>query len=427
MKKISKKLLLISIVFSSTQIITTPLMSFSLFQIILITTLLFCCIGLIKIRNIKVSMYLVFSFFAFLSSLIAWKTSIYPSWAKSYLLLGVLTAMLCFFIPVYFEKKDIPLLLRALIRSQYITILLSVYSVFCFYIKGGIANRINLGLGCFIALEKEVLIRAQASGHVRLTLPYATPPVLSVVMSLCIIILIFDAKLFCKVTRMGLIITYSIILILTGSRTGMVSMGIFLFLWSAKYLIKNRLISRKIVFTFLSGLLFILLFLIRGANIEYLQKYIYRFIVMFNPAYLMDSGHITIPLDGLLIWISSLKNFFVGIGFGSSYYIEGAHIQTLPPYFLNSYVTWIAERGFIGILLIVLLLILCWKCKKKCKTQHDYASLYALMVSLLSALFYETFICYIVIFVIAINFVMLNTYESGEVENGCNISNNSYI
>lgn len=427
MKKISKHLLLLSIVLSSTQLITTPFMDFSIFQIVMIIALVFCFVGLIKIKTIKLNIYICFSFIAFLSSFIAWKASIYPSWAKSYFLLGALTALLCFFIPIYFEREDVSLLLRALIRSQYITIPLSIYSAFCFYVKGGIPNKINLGFGCFIELEQDLLIRAQASGHIRLTLPYATPPVLSVVMSLCIIVLLFDSKLFCKVVRLTLITSFSIILILTGSRTGMVSIGIFLGIWVLRYLSKNKLISRKLVLIFLVLILLILVFLIRGSNIEYLQKYIYRFTVMFDPTYLMDSGHITIPIDGLLIWVSSLKNFFVGIGFGSSYYIEGAHIQTLPPYFLNSYVTWIVERGILGAVLIILLFILLGKCRKKCSNQHDYACLYALIVSLLSALFYETFNCYFVIFVIAINFVRLNTRKSGEFNNGCNINYYSNI
>ncbi len=393
----------------------------------MIITLFFCFIGMFKIKDLKINIYICFSFVAFLSSCIAWKISIYPSWANSYFLLGVLTALLCFFMPIYFAKEDIPSLLRALIRSQYITIPLSLYSAFCFYVKGGIPNKINLGLGCFIELDNALLIRAQASGHVRLTLPYATPPVLSVVMSLCIILLLFDTKLFCKVTRLILIVSYTIILILTGSRTGMVSMGIFLGIGIIKYLFSKRIISRKIVLFFLFTIVLILVFLINGSNIEYLQKYIYRFTVMLDPIYLMDSGHITIPLDGLLIWVSSLKNFFIGIGFGSSYYIEGVHIQTLPPYFLNSYVTWVVERGILGVFLIILLFILYNKCKKICSTKHDYACLYAFIVSLLSALFYETFNCYFVIFVIAINFVRLNTHKSGDVKNGININHYSHI
>ena len=145
MRKISKKLLLLSIVLSSSQIITTPLMGFSLFQIVMIITLFFCFIGMFKIKDLKINIYICFSFVAFLSSCIAWKISIYPSWANSYFLLGVLTALLCFFMPIYFAKEDIPSLLRALIRSQYITIPLSLYSAFCFYVKGGIPNKINLG------------------------------------------------------------------------------------------------------------------------------------------------------------------------------------------------------------------------------------------------------------------------------------------
>jgi len=204
---IVKNMLLTSIVLSSTQIITTPIGGLSIFQLFVLLTGIIGCIILIQSNRIKTGSYLLFLIMAFFSSILAFILS-----------------------------------LKAIVRSQYITFLMSAYSVYKFYFGGGIPNKINLGAGFFIDLGEEYLLRAQAAGQIRLSLPFPTPPVLSVVMAMVIIILIFNKDLYRKSERILLICGYSVIMLLTGSRTGMAALVMAVGL---NYLFSLKAISLK--------------------------------------------------------------------------------------------------------------------------------------------------------------------------------------
>ena len=127
MKLIIKKMYLIAIVLSSTQIINLPFIGLSIFQIFLIFTFIMSIFGLGIIRRIKINNigFLLVSIWA-ISSIIAYSISTYPQWAKSCCLVGLMTALFLFFMPIYFEKSDCDDIQKALIRSQYITEYLSV-------------------------------------------------------------------------------------------------------------------------------------------------------------------------------------------------------------------------------------------------------------------------------------------------------------
>lgn len=215
-------------------------------------------------------------------------------------------------------------------RSQYITFFMSLYSVYKFYFGGGIPEQINLGAGFFIDLGEDYLLRAQAAGQIRLSMPFATPPVLSVVMAVVIIILIFNKDLYKKMERILLIGCFSIIMLLTGSRTGMAALVIALGLNLLFSLKPVSLKNIKREYVALIGIIIIgsALFLYRFSNSVYFIKLLNRF-ALTN---VMEDRHLLVPLDGLIIWISSVKNFIFGIGFGSSINMMGAH-TFLPPYF----------------------------------------------------------------------------------------------
>lgn len=429
MKKLARKLLLVSVILSSTQVISISGLGLSIFQIALIISFIVCIFGLFELQYIKRGLYIWFSITTAFSSLIAFIISSYPSWAKSYFLLGLLTALLCFFIPIYFEEKDLPQICKALIQSQYITIGFSIYSFYRFYFMGGIPNHISLIGGLYIDLEKEFFARGQAAGQIRLALPYSTPPVLSVVMAVCIVILLYDKEIYSKTKKWILVIAFSTILVLTGSRTGIIGLFLFLLLEASMYLTKNKRIP-KWAFRVIMLSIFIAIITIKmGDNSAYFQKYINRFVKLFSGGELFKDRHFLVPLDGLIIWLSSAKRFIVGIGFGSSYNMMGAHTY-LPPYFLNSFVTWIAERGIFGVYLISCLLYIVLECKKnKNKLNSSENSLInALCVALISCLFYEVLICYTVIIIIAASFVIVkkctNILEEKQIEdNNGNYSN----
>lgn len=411
MKELARKLLLIAIVLSSTQVITIPGIGLSIFQVALIIAIIICIIGLFEVRYISNGLYLRFAIIAAISSFIALQMSTYASWAKSYFLLGLLTALLCFFVPVYFERKDLPILCKSLIQSQYITIIFSVYSFYRFYFAGGIPSHISLLGGLYINLEEDFFSRGQAAGQIRLSLPYSTPPVLSVVMAICIVILLYDKEMFSRTKKWVLITVFTLVLILTGSRTGLIGLVFFLFLEAISYLIRNRNIPKwvfgAIFVTIIAGLIFLK---VSGKSV-FLQKYINRFLILFTEGSLLDNRHLLVPLDGILIWLSSAKNFILGIGFGSSFNMMGAH-TFLPPYFLNSFVTWVTERGLLGLYLICSLIymaLMCRKCKSK-MSSTEVALINGLCVSLITCMFYEVLICYFVIIVIACCFIVLQSH-----------------
>lgn len=403
MNGLIRKLLLITITLSSTQIITLPISGLSVFQVALIFSLAIAFVGLVHKRYIKVGNYLLYSVIYAVSSVIALFVSINQSWAKSYFLLGIMTAMLIFLIPNYFSKKDLDLLEKSLIRSQYITIIFSIYGFYKFYFDNGIPEYIRLWGGLYIELEEEFFLRGQISGQLRLSLPYATPPVLSIVMAMCIIILLLNKKLYSKKKRVFLLISFSLILILTGSRTGVVALAIVGVIKGVPYLLNNNKINRKILLALVIVICCIPILLVISGNNVYLYKYFIR----LNNIDVLNDRHILVPLDGLIIWLSSFKNFIIGIGFGSSAKMVGAHTY-LPPYFLNSFVTLVAERGIFGLYLVCELIRLYRKNNKKVAgmTIPSQTAMNALIVAFVSFLFYEAINCYFIIITIAICYII---------------------
>ena len=406
MKNLARKLIILSLLLSGTQVICLPIVNLSIFQITLIVAGIVSLIAVVHMRYIKRGRYLSFTILWTLRSFLAFNTSIYLSWAKSYMLLGLMSSMLIFLIPCLFDMSDITMFEKSLIRSQYITILFSIYSFYMFYYKGGIPNHVSLVGGMYIDLDTDTLSRAQAASQVRLTLPYATPPVLSIVMGMCIIILLFDKKLFSKIIRYVLLICYSVILVLTGSRTGIIGLVIVIMIIGISNWLNGKKISKKIMLLIPMISIGIAIFIIKGSSIEYIHKLFHRFSsVSINT--LMFDRHFLVPLDGILIWIKSVKNFIFGIGFGSSYYMKGAHTY-LPPYFLNSFITLIVERGIMGVILVIFLVRLGFRLYKHRNrmTSGEKAVVYALITGFISCIFYEGLNCYFLIYLIAIAFII---------------------
>lgn len=428
---IVKRMICVCIVLSSLQVVTMPVAGLSVFQLFVILTGMAGFIVLIQKKRIKIGSYLLFSFLIFASSVLAFVLSTNKGWGKSFLLLGILQAMLTFLICNFFEFKDLNDLLRAIVQSQYITILMSLYSFYKFYFGGGLPTRINLGAGFFIDLGNEFLQRSQAAGQLRLSLPFATPPVLSIVMVMVIIILVYNKELYQNRKRILLICCFSAILLLTGSRTGLVALVLVL---GMSYILSLKGVSLKAVkkqYLLAGGIavIAIALFLYRFAGSAYVTKLLNRFAL----GNIMEDRHLLVPLDGIIIWLSSVRNFIFGIGFGSSSNMMGEHTY-LPPYFLNSYVTYIVERGIMGVIIVSQILRLTRFIKhKKMRENMALKSLYfSFLAALFSAIVYETFNCYIIIFIFAIMFMCSQSFvppiatKNGE-KNGKVINHNSSL
>lgn len=400
-KKLVRKLVLFTILVSGTQVISLPVGSLTIFQMALIITILLALADVVVSRKILNGRYLIFVCLFAISTFIAWLMSTYPSWANSYFLLGLMITIVVFVMPNTFRINDIDLLEKTLIRSQYIVFPFSIYNIIVFYTRGGMPTTIKLLGGMFIELDKNALLRGQASSQVRLMLPYSTPPVLSVVMAICIIILMTNDKLFKPQIRWGLLVAFSVVLFLTGSRTGMVGLSIVLFIMTLNAF-KRKKIKRSYVFGGVVVMVFAIIIFFSISDTTYIQKLIKRF-MNIN---LMEDRHFLVPLDGIIIWLSSLKNFTLGIGFGSSIYLQGAHTY-LPAYFLNSFVTLLAERGILGLIIAVMLIRLVFSIKKEASNYSSIRSVrYALMTGLFSCMFYEALNCYFLIFIIGICYMV---------------------
>lgn len=400
MRTISRKLLLLTILLSGTQVISLPYIGLSIFQIALIIAVGISLITLFIEKRLKKGAYLWFSLIWGISSFLAFILSTNKPWARSYLLLGLFLAILAFVFPNFFSKEDAGVLGKTLIQSQYIVFPFSIYSFYKFYFGGGIPNHVSLILGMYIELDADILLRTQASSQVRLTLPYSTPPVLSVVMAMCIVILIFDTKIYTQRIRRLLLVGYSLVLLLAGSRTGLAALIIFFLIYFlSKFSTKIKIKKRLLIWLPVVFLVTIVIFSI-SIRTEYIQKMIQRF---FSVDLLTDR-HFLVPLDGFLIWIDSLKNFFIGIGFGSSINIMGKHTY-LPPYFLNSFITLVAERGIMGLVLSSWLIYLGVKgfTNRKRFSESQLAINYSLLTGLLACIFYEALNCYFLIYVVIVN------------------------
>jgi hypothetical protein len=123
-------------------------------------------------------------------------------------------------------------------------------------------------------------------------------------------------------------------------------------------------------------------------DLNYINKLLNRFVIED----LTQDRHFLVPIEGIIIWLSSVKNFVIGIGYGSSINLAG-RFTFLPPYFLNSFVTLIAEKGLIGLLIVFEFFRLFIRSLKTIKSKNsnppNYAISYAYLIAFGSFMFYE--------------------------------------
>ena len=89
----------------------------------------------------------------------------------------------------------------------------------------------------------------------------------------------------------------------------------------------------------------------------------------------------------------------------------------LPPYFLNSFVTLLAERGLLGLVIICLLITTTIRLIRKRNSGDNTCCEsvgFCLLTGLLSCIFYEALNCYLLVFVIAIAFMLNKTEKADE-------------
>lgn len=375
--------MLLTIILSTTDIIRLPIASISLFRVSFILTFLLS-IGYIIIKgSIRKNNTTLFVVLILVSSPLAFIISTNKEWATSFLLNDIMGALLIFLVVEFFTLNDLKRLQKAFIQSQYITIFLSVYSYYYHYFLNGLPRSFSFFSFFTIDISEEFIRRASIFGQLRLALPYATPPHLSIIMVIALAILVINKDLFSRTFRYFLLASFGLILISTYSRTGIVA-GIIVFL--VDLMSKRKINIKKVVIGLLVLLSLVVIFM--NVNSTNLDKFANRFVI--ND--LLEDRHLLVPVEGILIWLSSVKNFFFGIGYGSSINIQG-RFTFLPPHFLNSYVTLIAEKGLLGFTMVSVLLIRSFRLnilKKKMYFNKNVLSLYySYGIILASFLFYE--------------------------------------
>ena len=378
-----------------------PFGGLSLFQLSVLLLGIVSFFKMMKQRSFPSGQYVSFSIIFLTSGFVAYSESLSPT-AFSNLLLTIMGSMCFLIVPVFFNRADTKVIVKTLVRSQYIAIPLGALMWFVFYNLGFFMERIDLIGGMYFEFDEEAMDRSLAgTSNIRLSLPYPTPPVLSVAMAMTIIMLYYVKNLFKPIIRYILIILFCLVMIGTGSRTGIIGIVLFSILRMIS-LKKIKLDFRWIILLIIA----LITFIWAVSEIPYLETLLSRFTEMKDDD-MSEDRHLLVPLDGVLIWLSSPLYFLFGIGYGSSLYMKGIH-TFMAPSFLNSYVTLIAERGIMGLILSYQLISLGIKLyrREKFLTDEERGLTFALVTGLLCSLFYETMGCYYFLFIIACAFML---------------------
>ena len=213
----------------------------------------------------------------------------------------------------------------------------------------------------------------------------------------------YNIELFKKNVRYFLIIVFSLILILTGSRTGIITLVLVLLF---EFLTRKKTFSNKKMNIFLLSVIFFIPLVLNLNDSLYIQKFLNR---MVNIDILSDR-HFLVPLDGLIIWVSNIRYFLFGIGYGSSINMVGAH-TFLPEYFLNSFVTIIVEKGLLGVSIVFYQLkMIINSCKNLIRKDDNLRCVVSgvFLIVAISFVFYEMQHNYFIMFVYIVYFILFN-------------------
>lgn len=401
------------ILFSSTDIIRIVIDILSPFRLLMFLLMFMMIIYVFVKGSLKLGRYLYFILLIAISSIISYYISTNKEWGLSFLLNDYIGIFIIFLISNIFDIDDLTRIYKMIILSQVVTILLNVYTLIQFYLKGIIVKEISLFNIFSIVLSDEYVRRALIFGQPRLALPYPSPPHLSVVMAICIFILLYKKDLFRKTARYFFIGVFSLILILTYSRTGIVA-SVLVYITILCYKNFKLKINLNKLILILSIIIFLLIF--NQDNIYILDKFLKRFML----TNILKDRHLLVPIEGIMIWLSSIKRFVFGIGYGSSINMTGKY-TFLPPHFLNSFVTLIAERGILGLLIVAELISMFRRnLKIVCNNfieKKIYIISFLYMIIFFSFLFYEVRQNILVWIIIAVNLMVRdNIFKKMEFE-----------
>lgn len=322
----------------------------SLYRIALILALIFGLLDCLSKRKLTIPQKTVFPFIivAGTSSVLSNFISTEPDYAISAMLNELSGIIMIFLILTLFKYEDIDILLKQFVRSTCIGIPFAILSWFVLFQNPSSLESI-CSFGGFFKLDitDELVISCY---NMRLSLPYSSSSVYSGVLAVTIVILLCDNSMYKGIFRNILIAIFSLMLIMTQARTGMLGLGIFIFF----YLLRMRDNKRKSRMILLCIVAIIIIGLFVGSNEDFVRKFLSRFNNSGSvDVSILEDRHLLLPIEGLNIWLSGVKNFFIGIGYGSCINVKGLWTD-IPYYFFNSYVTQLVAKGLLGLFIIAM-------------------------------------------------------------------------
>lgn len=374
--------------------------SMSLYRVALIFALsagiLSCCA---QKGKIKVCSHIAIPFImtAIVSTILSNFISTEPAYASSAMLNELSGVMMIFLIVTLFRFNDTDILLKQFVRSAYIGIPFAVLSWgFIFQNPAEIESICSFG-GLF---NFEITAELTASAYnMRLVLPYSSSSVYSGVLAMTIAILICDKTMYKNATRNVLIIIFTLLLIMTQARTGMLALAVFIFI----YILKMSDHKRKSKMILLCGVAMLCIVLFIGSDEDFVRKLLSRFNGNNTNTSIFEDRHFLLPLEGILIWISSAKSFLFGIGYGSCIDFSGKWTD-IPYFFFNSYITQIVAKGLLGVAIIGMWLLAKLLLGALFKNRDNYspkmkanAAFTVLLIACLTYEFYPYY-CFFIIF-----------------------------
>jgi len=398
-KNIFKKLGVILILASPLDMfyIGNPVINISLYRTTLIILSLFFLIRLFWTMKIKKSNIYIFIYINIFFITLAWINSKIPIQTKSIFLNELMGLMLLFIFINIYEHSDVNLLIDTYLVSLIIPILFSGF-VYCkFIMTGKMIEKITI-FNNYTYVFDEWLINRATIGSVmipRLSLPYASPPHLGLTISIGIIIMLMVIIYSQKKLKLSYYLYFIVLLIIflgTMARSIFLSLSIviFLILFFSKKKNKKNIFNWKVLVILLVIFIVVYNFIIPEQVKTMFIKKVLSISAILN--YNSLNRHLLVRLEGLHLLIKSGKNFLIGIGMGGSKFIEG-RLTYLPPHFLCSYITVLAERGILGFISIFSFFLLILKelyTRNKITQNLNDKTLFFIMCNILIAfLFYE--------------------------------------
>lgn len=299
-------------------------------------------------------------------------------------------AGICFLILMVlnFSKRDLPLLLRTFVIAQLSAAFFALFTLKYLGHPEFFPRNVRFFKVFFLQLDERFLDTLRL---MRLTLPYPNSAAMSVAMAICIGILVFGGECIVKsrILRWLMIIVYTVLLVGTQSRTGIVA-----FVVTMAISVLGRPSEKKmkyVISSFVACIVAIVPLIPRITSNVIVTKFITRVNNELTES-ILSNRHLLVPLEGLATWLSTTFVFWFGKGYGGNQFLD-THWTYLPNNsFLCSYVTVITDRGLLGLIIIFLWFVMLYKVfhLQKGRVSSAIQGMYGIL--LISCIFYELYL-----------------------------------